>query len=118
LKSLNGLWKIDGKVLVQLQGAIFIDHHKATQNLKSINCHLRVIRGDWYIYGATSPIVLVSVLPKHDVRIIIEGVSFHHTARHVDYFAIEGIILRKDQHRYGPEEVKAAIIDVYNGVRP
>lgn len=107
MKSLNGLWKIeDEKVLVQLHGAEVRDYH-ATQNMRSVRCILRVIRGNWRTRDAVSPLVLIPILPKHDVTITIVEISFHHT-HDADYYSIEGVVVRKDQNEYGPGPVKAA----------
>ena len=107
MKNLNGLWKIeDGKVLVQLHGADTIDYH-ATQKIRSVKGTLRVIRGDWHVRDATSPLILTSVLPKHDMTITIIDVSFHHT-HDDDYYSIEGVAERKDRYEYGPGTIKTA----------
>ena len=106
MESLNGLWKIDGKVLVQLHGTETRDYH-ATQNLRSVKGTLRVIRGNWRARDAVSPLVLISILPKHDVTITIIEVSFHHT-HYDDYYSIEGVVVRKDQNEYGPGLVRDA----------
>lgn len=100
LKSLNGLWKIEnGEVLVQLHGADTRDYH-ATQNIRSVKGTLRVIRGYFPARDSVSPIILMSVLPKHEVTITVVDVSFHHE-HHADYYSIEGVVVRKDQSEYG-----------------
>lgn len=116
LKSLNGLWKVEnGKVLVQLHGADIINYH-ATQKMRSVKGTLRVIRGNWRARDSVSPLVLISILPKHDVTITIVDVSFHHE-HHADYYSIEGVVIRKDQNEYGPGPLKvigSAQLDAYD----